>query len=62
MVLAYQVVDAVKAGRLRVVLPGHEPPPLPIQLVYPASRLMSASLRAFIALIVETRAWDFVDL
>lgn len=62
MVLSYQVVDAVREGRLRIVLPHHEPPPLPIQLVHPASHLMSASLRAFIALVVETRSWSFVDM
>lgn len=62
MALSYQVAQAVAEGRLRVVLPRHEPPPLPIQLVYPAARLMSASLRAFIDLAVRTRSWSFVDL
>ena len=62
LALAYQVADAVRAGRLHIVLPGFEPPPLPIQLVYPAARLMSASLRAFIDLTVRTRSWDFVAL
>lgn len=62
MALSYQVADAVREGRLRVVLPRCEPPPLPIQLVYPAARLMSASLRAFLDLAVRTRSWNFVDL
>ncbi len=62
MALSYQVVDAVRRGALRVVLAKFEPPTLPIQLVYPASRLVSASLRAFIELAVETRKWSFVDL
>ena len=62
MALSYQVANAVREGRLRVVLPRYEPPPLPIQLVYPAARLMSASLRAFIDLTVRTRSWNFVDL
>lgn len=60
MALSYQVADAVRRGALRVVLPKYEPPPLPIQLVYPAARLMSASLRAFLELASETRTWDFV--
>ena len=62
MVLAYQVRDAVKAGRLQVVLSKFEPPPLPIQLVYPASRLPSANLKAFVDLVQKTRKWSFVDL
>ena len=62
LALSYQVADAVHAGRLRIVLPQYEPPPLPIQLVYPAARLMSASLRAFLDLTVRTRSWNFVDL
>ena len=62
MALSYQVAEAVRAGRLRIVLSRCEPPPLPIQLVYPAARLMSASLRAFLELTVRSRAWDFVDL
>lgn len=62
MALAYQVKDLVKAGRLEVVLARYEPPHLPIQLVYPGTRLPSASLRAFIELAAATRRWSFVDL
>jgi DNA-binding transcriptional LysR family regulator len=61
MVLAYQVRERVAAGHLEVVLARYEPPPLPIQLVYPGSRLPAANLRAFIDL-AATRDWDFVDL
>ena len=62
MVLAYQVVDALKAGRLEVVLARYEPPPRPIQLVYPGSRLLSANIRAFVEMAVATRDWSFVQL
>jgi DNA-binding transcriptional LysR family regulator len=62
MVLAYQVIDALQAGRLEVVLSKYEPPPRPIQLVYPGSRLLSANIRAFIELAVTTRDWSFVEL
>ena len=61
LVLGYQVMDAVKAGRLEVVLPGFEPPPLPIHLVYPGTRLLSANVRAFVDLALATRDWRFVD-
>lgn len=62
MVLAYQVVELVRRNRLQVVLQKYELPPLPIQLVYPTSRLPSASLKAFIDLVTTTRKWSFVDL
>lgn len=62
MVLAYQVADAVRAGRLAVVLPALEPPPLPIHLVYPSTRLLSAKVRAFVELALATSRWHFVDL
>jgi DNA-binding transcriptional LysR family regulator len=53
-VLAYQAADAIKAGRLKIVLP-----PLPIHLVYPTSRLLSAKVRAFVDLVVESSDWHF---
>jgi len=62
MVLAYQVIDLVKAGQLEVVLPDFEPPILPIQLVYPTAKLLSAKVRAFIDLAVETCDWHFAEL
>ena len=58
-VLAYQAAEAIKAGRLRIVLPKFEPPPLPIHIVYPTSRLLSAKVRAFIDLVTETADWRF---
>lgn len=62
MVLAYQAAEAVRAGRLKVLLSTFEPPPLPIQLVYPSNRLLSAKVRAFVDLAVETCDWQFVEL
>jgi DNA-binding transcriptional LysR family regulator len=58
-VLAYQAADAVKRGGLKIVLQKFELPPLPIHIVYPTSRLLSAKVRAFIDLVVETSEWDF---
>lgn len=48
MALAYQVVDRVRAGDLRIVLADYEPPPSPIHVVFPSTRLLSAKVRAFI--------------
>jgi DNA-binding transcriptional LysR family regulator len=58
-VLAYQAADAVKRGKLKIVLRAFEPPPLPIHIVYPTSRLLSAKVRAFIDLVVESSDWRF---
>ena len=58
-VLAYQAADAVKAGRLKIVLQNFEQPPLPVHLVYPTSRLLSAKVRAFVDLVVESSDWHF---
>ena len=62
MVLSYQVVESVRSGTLQVVLADYEPPPLSIQLVHPAARLLSASVRAFIDMTSTTRTWSFVDV
>jgi DNA-binding transcriptional LysR family regulator len=58
-VLAYQAAEAIKAGRLKIVLAKFEQPPLPIHIVYPTSRLLSAKVRTFIDLVVELSDWHF---
>jgi DNA-binding transcriptional LysR family regulator len=58
-VLAYQAADAIKGGRLRVVLAQFEQPPLPIHIVYPTSRLLSGKVRAFIGLVTDISDWHF---
>ncbi len=58
-VLAYQAADAIKAKRLKIVLADYEPPPMPIHLVYPTSRLLSAKVRTFIDLVVAQADWRF---
>jgi DNA-binding transcriptional LysR family regulator len=60
-VLAYQAAGAIKRGRLRIVLAKFEQPPLPIHLVYPTSRLLSAKVRTFIDLVIEISDWHFGD-
>jgi DNA-binding transcriptional LysR family regulator len=62
LALGYQVASAVRQKKLRVVLADHEPPPVPIQIVYPSSRLLSAKVRAFVDLVTSTCDWRFVDL
>ncbi len=58
-VLAYQAADSIKRGRVKVVLTQFEQPALPIHIVYPTSRLLSAKVRTFIDLVTETADWHF---
>jgi DNA-binding transcriptional LysR family regulator len=51
--LAYQVTDEVCDGRLCVVLEEHEPPPVPVHLVYPAGRGAAAKVREFVSFAAE---------
>ena len=58
-VMAYQAAESLKAGRLRIVLAPFEQPAMPIHLVYPTSRLLSAKVRTFIDLVTEMADWHF---
>jgi len=58
-VMAYQAAEALKRGRLKIVLAKFEQPALPIHIVYPTSRLLSAKVRAFIDLVTEISDWHF---
>jgi DNA-binding transcriptional LysR family regulator len=58
-VMAYQATDAIRRGGLRIVLAKFEPPALPIHIVYPTSRLLSAKVRTFIDLVTEISDWHF---
>ena len=51
--LAYQVTDEVRDGRLCVVLEEHEPPAVPVHLVYPAGRGAAAKVREFVSFAAE---------
>jgi DNA-binding transcriptional LysR family regulator len=58
-VMAYQAAALLRAGRLRIVMASFEQPALPIHVVYPTSRLLSAKVRAFIDLVIERDDWHF---
>lgn len=51
--LSYQVAPELAAGRLRIVLAEHEPPPLPIHVVHAEGRRASGKLRAFVDRAVD---------
>src|SRR5258707_5980869 len=57
--LAHQAADPIRAGRLKIVLEKFEQPPLPIHIVYPTSRLLSAKVRTFVDLVIEISNWHF---
>jgi DNA-binding transcriptional LysR family regulator len=46
--LSYMVAQKIEEGRLMPVLGHYAPPPVPVQLVYPQSRLVAPKVRAFI--------------
>jgi DNA-binding transcriptional LysR family regulator len=61
-VLAYQVEEARRAGRLVEVLREFAPAPVPIQAVFPTSCLLSHKVRAFIDLVEQSKqAWQLTD-
>ena len=47
-VMTYQAAAMEAAGQLVRMLRGHEPPPVPIQLVHPAGRHLPAKVRLFV--------------
>jgi DNA-binding transcriptional LysR family regulator len=46
--LHYQAMPSLERGTLEIVLSEFEPPPLPVSVVYPHTRLMSARVRTFV--------------
>ncbi|CAN7280507.1 LysR family transcriptional regulator [Rhizobacter sp. LjRoot28] len=56
MFISYQVAPDIAAGRLQTVLEPFEPPPRPVNLVYPHARGLPARTRVFIAWMKEALA------
>jgi DNA-binding transcriptional LysR family regulator len=48
LALSYMVADQIRAGALVPVLLGVTPPAVPVQIVYPESRLVAPKLRALV--------------
>jgi DNA-binding transcriptional LysR family regulator len=61
MVLAYQARESLVKRRLQVVLEQFALPPRPIHMVYPASRLLSAKVRAFVDMAAQLCNWHFTE-
>ncbi len=47
-VLDYQCAEAVASGALRILLPDHEPPPLPVHLLHAARGALPTKMRVFL--------------
>jgi DNA-binding transcriptional LysR family regulator len=47
-VLSYKIEKEVRDGRLVILLPEDEPPPIPVQLVCPSGRMAIAKVRTFL--------------
>jgi len=47
-VLSYQVAQALRAGTLERLLPAHEPPLVPVSLIYPGQGRLPMKCRAFL--------------
>ncbi len=45
---SYQVLPHIAQGRLKIVLEAFEPPPTPVNVIYPHARLLPARTRAFV--------------
>jgi DNA-binding transcriptional LysR family regulator len=59
-VLSYQIGPELRDGRLSIVLAAHEPPPVPIHVVYLEGRRAAARVRAFVDFLVDrlrSEAW-----
>ncbi len=52
-VLSYQIAEHLEAGTLEIVLPGFEPPPVPVQVVHREAGLVSARIRAVVDHLVD---------
>ena len=59
LALYYQVRDAIAQGKLIEVLAPFSPPAMPIQAVYPSSRLVSTKVRAFVDMLDKSADWRF---
>lgn len=64
IVLSYMVIDKIREGKLVPILQAFTPPPQPVHLVYPHSRLVAPKVRAFVDLaapklktILDRLAW-----
>jgi len=52
--LSYQIASLVAQKKLCVILENYEPPPIPLSIVYPHAKLLSARVRVFSEWVAES--------
>ena len=57
--LSYQVAPWVAQKKLKLILVDYEPPPIPLSIVYPHAKLLSARVRVFVEWATESLRTEF---
>ena len=57
--LLYQVAPLVAQKKLKLILVDYEPPPIPLSIVYPHAKLLSARVRVFAEWATESLRAEF---
>ena len=57
--LSYQVAPLVAQNKLELILVDYEPPPIPLSIVYPHAKLLSARVRVFAEWAMESLRGEF---
>ena len=57
--LSYQVAPWVAQKKLKLILVNYEPPPIPLSIVYPHAKLLSARVRVFAEWAAESLRAEF---
>lgn len=57
--LSYQVAPLVAQKKLKLILIEYEPPPIPLSIVYPHAKLLSARVRVFAEWATESLRTEF---
>lgn len=57
--LSYQVAPWVAQKKLKLILVDYEPPPIPLSIVYPHAKLLSARVRVFAEWATQTLRAEF---
>ena len=60
--MSYQVAPWVAQKKLKLILVDYEPPPIPLSIVYPHAKLLSARVRVFAEWATESLRAELIDI